>query len=72
MSEELHPNTTRALSVIIQNVTDGLTDKERVLFLLYCANAEYHQSDSIDTPFRELALSAENEMLDNYNYDTDQ
>jgi len=72
MSEKLHPNTVRALSVIIQNVTDHLTDKERVLFLLYCANAEYHQSDSIDTDFTDLQFDAEMNMMDSYNYEVDQ
>ncbi len=71
MSDELHPNTVRALSVIIQRTTDNLSDERRVLFLLQCAHAEYRQMDKGKRDFEQLAADAAKTIMQNYNYDTD-
>ena len=61
----------RALSVIIQDTTSELTDTERVMFLLLCANAEYHQSDEIDADLIDLHIAAQQQPAEHYNYNKD-
>jgi len=65
----MYPNLVRALSVIIQDTTSELTDAQRVMFLLKCANAEYRNSDNIDADLMDMQMKAERDSMEHYNYE---